>query len=135
MIGRTNQSAGASSASDGSTDEIDLQDYSVDDRFERLVDWNVELFSSLIKKMLARYPETNFASAKPIELAHGAGLSDMPLSEVREIISLPEYSSQHYRDPTAIDIPNVVLDQLRTYGKKTRDFYCRSSKRLTRYRL
>ena len=91
-----------------------MDDFENDDRLDRLVDWNVEVFTGLIKRVVAQQSPVQGGTidAKDIVVTS----DQTPLTEVREIIALPEYSAASSQDPDQVEIPAEVKQQLRKYG-------------------
>ena len=90
------------------------------ERTLRLIEWNVEMLSRLLKEIGARRVGTKSRSKSSSGSSNiGFQSSEQgctPLDEVREIISLPEFNSKisaNQVDPDRIDIPQNVTDQLR----------------------
>ncbi|CAB9524809.1 Receptor-type guanylate cyclase gcy [Seminavis robusta] len=88
----------------------------LDEKTYRLIDWNVETLLRLVREMVA-FRGTNAASLR--RRSTTAGLfeiktSDTPLTEVREIIQLPEFKlrSKTNQNPDKVELPAVVVEQL-----------------------
>ena len=88
-----------------------------DEKMERLVAWNVEVLSSLLKKIVARrkagtikrHRRLSVVTANPTERA------EMVLDEVKETISLPSFNGTVARkqvDPNSIILEPKVMEQL-----------------------
>ena len=84
----------------------------VDDRTNRLINWNVEMLLQLMKLVAA----ANKTKDHPVETDSQAGeleLRKHPLDEVREIIELPEFDKNcQTRAPEEICLPQKVVQQL-----------------------
>ena len=88
----------------------------LDERTNRLIDWNVEMLLGLLKQIVARRnasesPEKTSSTDK----ADGALLGATPLEEVREIIALPEFdkkAASKQPRPEEVFIPEIVQHQL-----------------------
>ncbi|KAL3927993.1 MAG: hypothetical protein SGBAC_012849, partial [Bacillariaceae sp.] len=94
LVGRSNVRS-----VDTGTDRGEDGIYAKANKSDRLVDWNVELFLDLIRKIVA----VRKKSKSP--------------SEIREIIHLPEYdSSKDTVDPKTIEVPDLVVEELRDYS-------------------
>lgn len=95
--------------------------YAKANKGDRLVEWNVELFLDLIRKIVAVRRKTKRNSnrlerAKSVSIVHA-----LPLEEVREIIHLPDYgSSKDTVDPKTIEVPDLVVEELRDYSTSLR---------------
>lgn len=83
----------------------------VDDRTNRLINWNVEMLLQLMKKVAA-----NTSKDEAFQTGNQNGeleLRKHPLDEVREIIALPEFDKTCARSvPEEICIPQKVVQQL-----------------------
>ena len=108
----------------------------VDDRTRRLIDWNVGMLLRLIKQIIARRnavaKSASSKSPKPANSSNGKPTSDyaMPLEEVKEIITLPEFDSRAARrqqDPETVDVPPEVESQLREYVTNIAECYNQNS--------
>ena len=83
-----------------------------DDRMKRLIDWNVEMLSQLMKEIGARranIPKSRRESMKTVST------KTIPLDEVREIIHLPEFDSHNaskHLSPEDVALPLEVTKQL-----------------------
>jgi hypothetical protein len=111
--------------------EDDHQDLgSPTDRSGRLIDYNVEVLLRLLKQILAR---RNVKLTKTTRLSkvvtnpvatENKGL--IPLDEVKAIITLPAFDRKtvgRQLDVDLVEIPAVVLDQLKEYVKQIADMY------------
>ena len=95
-----------------------------DNKEDRLINWQVEIFTQLLKQVVARRDATAAASSK-----HGPSSSLAPshwtqdpnktcLDEVKEIITLPEFDAHAVKlqeDPEQVDLGQTVIGQLRAY--------------------
>ena len=91
-----------------------------DEEEQRLIEWNVEMLSRLVKQVVARRQAAGVdASSVKAPLRNPEGPKTIPLDEVKEIISLPEFDpSIAAKQVPAEDIvlePQVV-QQLHDYG-------------------
>jgi len=92
----------------------------LDERTQRLVEWNVEMLTKILKEIGARRATAeNRASSKSKKAAKPAQLQlntgSTPLEEVKEIITLPEFDGRACAsqvDPEQIEIPADVVAQL-----------------------
>lgn len=91
-----------------------------DDELERRVDWTVEVFANLLRKVVASRPATGDF---PEYFSEPIALDSTPLDEVKEIIELPEYSKIESRDPSTVVLPLRTLQQLRRYVSAISDLY------------
>lgn len=114
-----------SSSSDKSTshpsdrireDNLDGGESPAFDRRERLIDWNVEVLSSVLKQIIARRQgcQSNVdGRSTPSAFAYASGTT-IPLDEVKEIIALPDYHDESATvDEVSVVIPQEVDRQLR----------------------
>ncbi|CAB9504693.1 Receptor-type guanylate cyclase gcy [Seminavis robusta] len=84
-----------------------------DGRTKRLIDWNVEMLSNLMKEIVARRGGVSVKSTKG---AATESRKTLPLEEVREIIELPAFDSQEaskQMSPEDVTLPLIVTKQLR----------------------
>ena len=88
------------------------------DKTERLIEWNVQVLSGLLKKILARRLSLGRAPAFDFNAA-GAQMHKSPLDEVKDIIELPELPSfeefKSFVVPDTIQLRKDVVDELRSY--------------------
>ena len=104
----------------------------IDERTQRLIDWNVEMLLRLLKENAAQRASQGLrrASLGTVPLSRSSHdetkKSDevkkceqtIPLEEVQEIITLPEFdfdASRTQRDPKQMEIPHNVISQLHHY--------------------
>lgn len=125
---------GHSASSVGSNDEADDTDFQVmDDKTRRLVDWNVEIMSKLLKRIVVRREARKKILAGNSMLAESVQLKSVnthtsfssidedgtPLDEVKEVIELPEYdarlSAADAEDVSHVELDKTVALQLREY--------------------
>ena len=93
-----------------------------DAKMDRLIDWNTEILSGLLRQVVARrqalaaQSSTSTAAIVPSSHATISTGNRTPFEEVKEIIALPAFvpnlDSQH---PDAIDLGEKVSQQLRAY--------------------
>lgn len=83
----------------------------------RLVEWNVDLFEGLLKKVMANQSGVNSTTASATLDASAARLfSGRPLDEVTEIVSLPKASPvSHHAPPADTKLSTAALEQLRDF--------------------
>jgi class 3 adenylate cyclase len=131
-VGTLNQST----KSEGDTTSGDDDDVGVEaDRLEsqnfnpvgctktaRLIKWNVEVLSNLLKLVHARRGGTNTA---PLEVESDvARLSQQTVfEELKDIIHLPTLSGQPANNPDDVELDPVVLDQLENYVSTVASMY------------
>ena len=85
-------------------------------KLERLVGWNVDLLTAILKKIVAQREsnETVADSDKRLTQIENEA-KDVPLDEVQEIITLPDFRRGRQCDPATIRIDDKVVEQLRTF--------------------
>jgi hypothetical protein len=116
---KNSSSGSVTSQSHQSSDRISI----IDDKIQRLVDWNSEVLGRLTRQIVAKrnasLKGTTFeASSKGISSAKILPIGATVLDEVEEIIELPEFDADVVRnqeDPESIELDKVVLSQLREY--------------------
>jgi len=141
---------GASNASTVSSimseDDDDFEE--LDEKTRRLVDWNVEIMTKLIKQIVARREARSSISFNmwltkglPGRLSRASSamnLVEQPkagtvIDEVQEVVELPAFDPRlnlNARDPTTIELSAMVLTQLREYVSlialmyKNNPFHC-----------
>ena len=95
-----------------------------DSKTDRLIDWQVDVFSRLLKQVIARRnASSNLEDAESQSTAtvpfHWTSAPDKTcLDEVKEIIMLPEFDAQAARtqeNPDEIVLDQKVIKQLRSY--------------------
>ena len=92
----------------------------LDSKTERLVNWNVDVMYRLLRKVVARRISHGQANLRVPRSAEEAleDNSGSVLSEVKEIISLPEYDANAHKnepDPDTIDLADVIKNELQDY--------------------
>jgi hypothetical protein len=103
-----------------------LKAQSVDDvelppKIERLVKWNVEVLTRLLKQIVAKRNAMDNRGNCDMALTQTEGeirQKFMVLDEVVETIALPGFDHQIYRrqeDPNSIELPSEVVEQMRLY--------------------
>ena len=116
--------------------EIDLpgvsalrSDTTIDDKANRLIEWNVEVLSSLLKSIVARrnaMPTKKRVKGAPTKLVKQPSAGEMVLDEVAEIITLPEFDAHTIRkqvDPETIKLDPVVVKELSCLVSKIASMY------------
>jgi class 3 adenylate cyclase len=100
-----------------------LIDSSTECRKSRLIHWNVEQLSNLIKQIVAhrdtiKKTQSNAAICMNNTANDENSTYVMPLDEVQEIITLPDFDSVadcYKTDPATIELSDTVVDQLKMY--------------------
>jgi len=118
---------GGNSVSSGE-ETIDDDEFQVmDDKTRRLVDWNVEILTKLIKQVVARREAWESVPRKKGLKTQASSNSNRTssrieqgtvLEEVKEVIELPDYDdrlSQAPANPASIELNTAVMTQLREY--------------------
>ena len=89
----------------------------LDDQSKRLVDWNVEVLSRLLKRIQARRRASGSQKAKR-GTNRGGNRSNCVVDEVTEVIELPKYDADadaKEEDIDSIELKEEVEQQLRDY--------------------
>jgi hypothetical protein len=91
---------------------ISLSSISVpNNRYQRLIDWNVKLLAGLLKQIAARRIDlkqnTNMNTVAPAMQLQGGSTA---LDEVTEIIKLPQFDDKAHRNKTRPD--DIVLNDV-----------------------
>ncbi|KAL3923643.1 MAG: hypothetical protein SGILL_001541 [Bacillariaceae sp.] len=87
---------------------------------ERLVEWNVELLTNILKEIVTSrisldiVPQSDHLLSK-LEMQQKVSQVENVISEVQEVITLPEYNGATEIDPTHIILDTKVVDQMRLY--------------------
>ena len=112
-----------------STSEIPLP-CNLTPKMVRLVDWNVDVLLRLLRLIIAkrtaqdrRKPKSDVISDAEMKILNKGG---MILDEVVEIITLPKFDSKlahNQADPNTIEIPPLVVAQLREYVRTVATMY------------
>jgi class 3 adenylate cyclase len=111
---------GAGTLSSDVQSSHDLSGTSMDERTQRLVDWNTDILTRLVKRIIAK---RNAAKSSPGKKAT-PGDGDTPqskkmtvLDEVKEIIELPELDTVAHtkEDPETVELDADVSTQLEGY--------------------
>ena len=114
----------ASGSEEWGDDEIklDISKASMDDKMNRLIEWQVESMAHLLKLIVARRgreAKSTFTRASlAADIAATISRKRTPLSEVKEVISLPRFDPAQLRkvvDPESISLGPEVMNQLRDY--------------------
>ena len=128
-----------SSEDDSDFDDVSLADFEEQQemsKLDRLVEWNTEILSHLLKQILVTRPDdvrdgTNKASVKLFEDLLkddecGPANPTTVLDEFQEIIELPSISAEELskrKHPDTITLRPVVVEQLRDLIKKIASMY------------
>jgi hypothetical protein len=99
-----------------------------DEKLMRLVAWNTEVLSSLLKGIVAR---RNSMISQPkiqrrVDFAAAFNGSGMVLDEVKDVITLPEFNAESHReqvDPESIKLDPDVALQLKRYNEWIASMY------------
>eukprot|EP00977_Amphora_coffeiformis_P005788 scaffold1221_cov207-Amphora_coffeaeformis.AAC.47 len=100
----------------------------LDSKTERLINWNVDVMWRLLKKVVARrishgQADLRVPRSEEEEMENHSG---SVLSEVKEIISLPEYDANAHKnepDPDTIHMSDVVKKELEDYVASIASMY------------
>jgi len=100
----------------------------LDSKTERLINWNVDVMRRLLKKVVARRISRGQAHLRVPRAVESEmeNYSGSVLSEVKEIISLPEYDGNEHKnepDPDTIDLDDVVKKELGDYVASIASMY------------
>ncbi|CAB9520226.1 Receptor-type guanylate cyclase gcy [Seminavis robusta] len=91
------------------------------DRTGRLIDWNCEVLTKLLKEVRARQMMTAGSVTKADKVNESTLKSEIggtPLEEVREIVTMPHFDASGENkeiDAEDVQLPETVKDQLRSY--------------------
>lgn len=95
------------------------QHISYDDRKQRLIDWNVDVLTTFLKKIQAMRSEEDSDSVAGANFEHDswryAHDDTTVLDEVREIITLPQEEQVYKRDPQNLELGEKAMAQLKEY--------------------
>mmetsp|Transcript_12927 Transcript_12927/g.30656 ORF Transcript_12927/g.30656 Transcript_12927/m.30656 type:complete len:1240 (-) Transcript_12927:54-3773(-) len=95
------------------------QHISYDDRKQRLIDWNVDVLTTLLKKIQAMRAAEDSDSVADANFEHDswryAHIDTTVLDEVREIITLPQQEQVYKRDPQNLELGEKAVAQLKEY--------------------
>jgi hypothetical protein len=85
-------------------------------KVDRLVDWNVDLLTTLLKEIVARRESNGTVPESDERLtAIENEPKDVPLSEVQEIIRLPAFRRGRQSDPAKVSIDKKAVYQLNMF--------------------
>ena len=86
----------------------------IDDKKQRLIDWNADVLLSFLKKIAAMRAEDEAREAAPVKLeAKSEGFT--VLDEVREIIVLPQEECEYKIDPQTLELDPSIVSQVQDY--------------------
>lgn len=95
---------------------------------QRLVDWNVEVLSGLLRKIIARREalakQTKALSTADIKSS--SGKYSMVLDEAKDVISLPEFNGDAIKkqvDPDSVRLDPAVVEEMRRLVAKIAEGY------------
>jgi class 3 adenylate cyclase len=88
----------------------------------RLVKWNVDVLTNLLKQIHARRDGKSVAPLE-VEVSVKHLSQQTVLDEVKEIIHLPDFSGQAGKDPESVELDPEVLDQLENYVAAVASMY------------
>ena len=108
----------------GSVSDIDTN--AADLKMRRLIQWNVDVLSRQLKRILAMREVIPISSRKmtteELEMGeHGTG--NQVLDEVKEIIPLSNKAQSYKLDPESVVLPSKVVDQLTDYVSEIANLY------------
>jgi hypothetical protein len=91
----------------------------VAEKHQRLISWNTDILARLLTQIIARRESRNEKPDSPERirrLEESMGRDDTVLSEVTEIVMLPQFdSTANSIDPARIELSEDVVNQLRDY--------------------
>jgi len=92
-------------------------------KMQRLVDWNVDQLSRLLKLIVARRKHPRRASNvnTAYDSYNNAKRNGTVLEEVKEVITLPNFDASTFKSmegPDSIELPSEVMNQLHDYVTK-----------------
>ena len=102
------------------------------DKAERLVRWNVDILTKLLRQVMARrastsgFKRTNRNGTLARSRGHDGCLGGVIIDEVTDVLSLPHFDAHVFEnqvDPASIDIPPKVHSQLTDYVSKIAAMY------------
>ncbi|CAJ1937526.1 unnamed protein product [Cylindrotheca closterium] len=95
------------------------QHITYDDRKQRLIDWNVDVLTTFLKKIQAMRAEEETDALAGKNFEHdswrNAHADTTVLDEVREIIALPQKEQVYKRDPQSLQIGEKATAELKEY--------------------
>jgi hypothetical protein len=92
------------------------------ERLDRLVDWNVEVLLNLLKRVVAHRNIVKFDRVGNDKSLKGG----IALDEIREVVEFPEFSAEaavKMATDASTDLPAMVRSELRDYVKMISSFY------------
>mmetsp|Transcript_46094 Transcript_46094/g.112589 ORF Transcript_46094/g.112589 Transcript_46094/m.112589 type:complete len:201 (+) Transcript_46094:3423-4025(+) len=98
-------------------------------KVERLVGWNVDILTAILKQIVAQRESNGTVTESDKRLAQIENeAKDVPLDEVHEIITLPDFRRGRQCDPATIRIDEKVVEQLHTFILKIARMYQQNRK-------
>ena len=99
----------------------------LDERTNRLVDWNVEELLKLMQLVVANRSSARRSNSKkdntPKRSSSDLDLMDNPFDEVVEIIALPDFCIASSIDPEEVQIEEVVIEELHALVSEIAQLY------------
>jgi len=129
QIGSLTGSGDTPNSGDGNfNSSSDLNQYRVENNLQaknnRLVQWNVEIFSNILRQIEAsRDAETDEVAEISVSVPFTASRDGTVLDEVQKVIPLPEFVSEPARDPMSIVLNPKVVEQLRAFLSTVASLY------------
>ena len=103
----------------GKTDDVEGDNAALDAHDQRLVDWNVQILSKLLKMVVAGRQAragTEDLSESVSEVAVMTKEGSTVLDEVKEIVTLPKYTEANTEvNPDDVELSPAVMEQLHTF--------------------
>ena len=85
-------------------------------KIERLVDWNVDILTAILKQIVAQRESNGVVADSDKRLTQiEKEAKNVPLDEVQEIITLPDFRRGRQCDPATIRIDDKVVEQLHSF--------------------
>ncbi|GAX14200.1 hypothetical protein FisN_20Hh177 [Fistulifera solaris] len=94
----------------------------MDEKTDRLVQWNVEVLATLLKKVVTRRQDMIHTQESARDVTFSK-TTTTPLDEVQEIIRLPVFKRGTGADIKDVDLGDAVLEQLREYVSAVASMY------------
>lgn len=123
----------------GPVENDDLIVQALEAKKGRLVDWNTEILAKQLKAIVVRRAArrmkkkqlgllgTTTAKEPVVDITFDQKVGTrLAIDEVKDIITLPQYDSKAFAkivDPDSIEIPEIVLYQLKTWVTRIADLY------------
>ena len=92
----------------------------LDERTERLIDWNTDILARLIRQIVAERRATNKTTSPLVGSSSKliTNKDQIVIDEVLEVIELPPFDSAAHHttiDPDSIELDPIVIDELRNF--------------------